>query len=399
MSIYLDHNATSPPQPDHWKALVDALKSCYGNPSSPHEQGRSASVAITKARHAVAKSLGVGVADLIFVSGGTEANHLGTVGVLSYQLQMAEQTTKPHVIISAIEHPAVYAHLEHLHKMETIRLTVAPVDEHGFVSFDHVISSITPETTLIAIMAANNEVGSLQPVKKIGDYLNQKRWHESTPEAAHFQKIHFHVDGVQIFGKIPTEKWMSDGMDSVALSAHKLGALQGVGALFLRKGRKFAPTMMGGAQEKNRRPGTENLPGIVSFGLACQESLLSTEWTDQVVQMDLRRQRLCDAILQMPQAMLNSPVENALPNTVNFSLCSPRLQGEDMLLMLDMNGIYASSGSACSSGANLPSRTLLAMGRSMDLAKNAIRLSLSVNTTDEEIETVISCLKKCLPSD
>lgn len=388
--IYLDHNATSPPSSEHLDFLFSTLKECSGNPSSPHAQGRAASVAMTKARHSVAKSLGVGVSDLVFTSGGTESNHMGTVGVLRYK------SVPQHCVISSIEHPAVYNHLEYLQKTEGLKLTVVPVDENGVVSFDHVISAITKETTLISIMAANNEVGSLQPVKEIGDFLNHKRWGENTQDSAHFQSIHFHVDAVQAFGKIPHEKWLSLGVDSAALSAHKLGALQGIGALFLRKGRKFLPSMMGGAQEKNRRAGTENLPGIVSFGHICEQTILSPscDWWDKVAQMDARRIRLYHAIKELPHVVMNSSLLDCIPNTINFSVPN----GEDLLLMLDMKGIYASSGSACSSGANLASKVLIAMNRSPSLAKNAIRLSLSVNTTDAEIDFTISCLKKFLQS-
>jgi cysteine desulfurase len=436
--IYLDHNATSPSSSEHLDFLFSTLKECSGNPSSPHAQGRAASVAMTKARHSVAKSLGVGVSDLVFTSGGTESNHMGTVGVLRYKMKM-DPLVKPgddkaaqHAIISSIEHPAVYNHLEYLQKTEGLKLTVVPVDENGVVSFDHVISAITKETTLISIMAANNEVGSLQPVKEIGDFLNHKRWGENTEDSTHFQNIHFHVDAVQAFGKIPHEKWLSLGVDSAALSAHKLGALQGVGALFLRKGRKFLPSMMGGAQEKNRRAGTENLPGIVSFGHICEQTILSPscDWWDKVAQMDARRIRLYHAIKELPHVVMNSSLLDCIPNTINFSVCSdlsssrgltagssavcldpvvkPRgdmltsrgdmVTGEDLLLMLDMKGIYASSGSACSSGANLASKVLIAMNRSPSLAKNAIRLSLSVHTTDAEIDFTIACLKKFLQS-
>lgn len=388
--IYLDHNATSPSSSEHLDFLFSTLKECSGNPSSPHAQGRAASVAMTKARHSVAKSLGVGVSDLVFTSGGTESNHMGTVGVLRYK------SVLQHAIISSVEHPAVYNHLEYLQKTEGLKLTVVPVDENGVVSFDHVISAITKETTLISIMAANNEVGSLQPVKEIGDFLNYKRWGENTEDSAHFQNIHFHVDAVQAFGKIPHEKWLSLGVDSAALSAHKLGALQGIGALFLRKGRKFLPSMMGGAQEKNRRAGTENLPGIVSFGHICEQTILSPscDWWDKVAQMDARRIRLYHAIKELPHVVMNSSLLDCIPNTINFSVPN----GEDLLLMLDMKGIYASSGSACSSGANLASKVLIAMNRSPSLAKNAIRLSLSVHTTDAEIDFTIACLKKFLQS-
>lgn len=406
-TIYLDHNATSPPTKEHLSALFDKLTKCLGNPSSPHSIGREASVALTEARRSVAKALGVDVAEVIFVSGGSEADSLGTVGVLR---QNDIPINKQHAITSSMEHPAIKESLEYLNSVEGLNLTILNVGSEGFVSLIDVIKSITPQTTLLTIMAANNEIGNIQPVKKIGDYLHYKRWGILTDPNDKlefdnlslqltdgitidiFRKLHFHVDGVQAFGKIPSSDWLSVGVDSCAISAHKLGALQGVGALFLRRGRKFKPFVLGGAQEKNRRAGTENLPGIISFGLVAK-NLFTKEWNMQLNAMDVLRRSLFNKLVKLPNVTMNSSIDNVVPNTINFSVFGKGFKGEDLLVELDMQGVCASSGSACSSGANLPSKVILALGKSADLAKNAIRLSLSPSTTEEEINTIFYLLQ------
>ncbi len=420
--IYLDHNATSPSSEIHLKKLFSLLQANTGNPSSPHAVGRSASVAVTQARRAVAQALGVDVGQLIFVSGATEANNLVTTGVLHY-LSSANSKLQLSALASAFEHPAVLEPLQYLQKNENLNLTLIKPNSEGFISVKEFIENITESTSYITLMAANNEVGAIQPVKLLGDFLHYKRWGVKPTEnldiilelenflspqvtKEQLQKIHFHVDAVQAFGKIKQKEWFSAGIDSCAVSGHKLGALQGIGALFLRMGRKFHPIMLGGAQEKNRRAGTENLPGIISFGLVCEE-LLQETWWDKITEMNSLRVSLYDVIAQLPNVVMNSPRENVIPNTINFSINSlvvPTFSGttkcekngEDILLELDLNKICASSGSACSSGANLPSKVLLAMGKNTNLSKNAIRLSLSSNTTVKEIERVKDCLKGLL---
>jgi cysteine desulfurase len=416
--IYLDHNATSPSTTEHFEKLFFQIKNSAGNPSSPHASGRDASVALTQARRFVAQALEVDVAQLIFVSGATEANNMATVGVLRHY-----GVPNSHAICSAIEHPSVIEPLDFLSAHEGLQLTIIESNSSGFVSIEKLIGQINSNTKLITLMAANNEVGSLQEVQILGDFLHYMRWGvrplqnidrvlslenclSSDVTKENLQNLHFHVDAVQAFGKLPTSCWMSLGIDSCSVSAHKLGALQGVGALFLRRGRKLYPTILGGAQEKNRRSGTENLPGIISFGLVAQELLKSDYWV-QTAEMHQLRNELFDSIAKLPNIYMNSPRENSLPNTINFSLENiPKntnsdkkyfiKNGEDLLLELDLRGVCASSGSACSSGANLPSKVLLAMDRSPSLAKNAIRISLSVNNNKNEIIKVIDILKNII---
>ncbi|KAB8033720.1 cysteine desulfurase family protein [Fluviispira multicolorata] len=409
-TIYLDHNATSPPSKEHLSLLFTKISQCSGNPSSPHSVGRSASVAITEARRTIAQALGVDVAEILFVSGGSEADNLGITGVLRQtNIPLKEQ----HTVSTTIEHPAVREPLEYLNKSEGLNITWVKANEEGFVSLIDILKSINKNTTLITIMAANSEIGSIQSTKKLGDFLHFKRWgvlanpsdknefeelgQNLSEEVSNeiLKKMHFHVDGVQAFGKLKIEEWFSPGVDSCAISAHKLGALQGIGALFLRRGRKFKPFILGGAQEKNRRAGTENLPGIVSFGLVTQE-LLSENWWEKIKQMDEFRNYLFQEISKISSVTLNSPQKNVLPNTINFSINEKGLRGEDLLVELDIKGICASSGSACSSGANLPSHVILALGKSIELAKNAVRISLSRNTTKDEIELALKSLRSYL---
>ena len=410
--IYLDHNATSPPSTEHLGQVFQKLQQQCGNPSSPHAFGRNASVALTEARRAVARSMGVDVSDVIFVSGGTEADNLGTAGVLYGNNIPIDQQ---HAVISNIEHPAISEPLEQLQLKQGLQLTKLPVDKNGYVSFEDAILSLTAKTTLLSIMAANNEIGTLQPVKKIADFLHYKRWSSLADPTLKdefdafslrldpslttdvFRNLHFHVDAVQTYGKLPHSLWFSEGMDSCALSAHKVAAMQGVGALILRRGRKFKPFIYGGAQEKNRRSGSENLPGIISFGLIAEE-ILQPYWFEQVQNMEHMRRDFFSKLSLLPNLEMNSSLENSVTNTINFSITGKKMSGEDLLVHLDLSGICASSGSACSSAANLPSKVILALGKSPQMAKNAVRFSLSLKTTQADILKTLQVIKTYLQS-
>jgi cysteine desulfurase len=408
--IYLDHNATSPASQEHLSQVLTLYQASMGNPSSPHAMGRNASVALTQARRAVAQALGVDVSQLIFTSGATEADNMATRGVLEI---LAKKGT--HALVSAFEHPAVGEPVEVCQRKLGFSLTKLNPNAQGFLQIQDIISNINENTNYISVMAANNEVGTLQPVGLLGDFLHYKRWGtlssqyqenilalepflSSVVTKEQLQKLHFHVDGVQSFGKLKLERWFSAGIDSCAISAHKLGGLSGVGALFLRRGRVCEPLAFGGAQEKNRRAGTENLMGILSFGLICQEMMRET-WWDKVAQMDEKRRFLFQALEKNESVILNSSLENSLPNTVHFSVRQGQRQknGEDLLLELDLKGICASSGSACSSGANLSSHVLLSMGRTTAEAKNAVRLSFGPHISWEEIQATLSTLNDLLP--
>jgi cysteine desulfurase len=419
-SIYLDHNATSPPTASHLKTLFELLKNPLGNPSSPHLLGREASVALSKARATLAQALQVPLFEIIFVSGASEANNLATAGVLlASDLPVSQQ----HAIVSPLEHPSVRAPLDFLRTHHNLSLSTLPLSPTGILNFEDLLTHLTPNTTLVAIMAANNEIGTLQPVQKWGDFFHYLRWNQlQNPEdqscfddwkqklqqhqnfsTQYFRKLHFHVDAVQSFGKIKTERWLSPGLDSFSVSGHKLGALPGIGVLVLRRGRIFSPTIRGGAQEKNKRAGTENLPGILSFHLVAQQ-LLQQHWWDNTAHMDALRKDFFQKLQTLPHLVLHSPFEQALPNTLSFSLEHPVFTAEDLLVELDLKGICASSGSACSSGSKLPSQVLLALlehsGRSFEqikhLAANSVRFSLSHSNTAQELHRVFECLQEFL---
>ncbi len=414
LKVYLDHNATSPATASHLADLFEIINQGLGNPSSPHEIGRNSSVALTKTRKLLAKALEVDEGTLIFTSGATESNNMAIMGVCRPLL--ANYGFTPHAITSSFEHASVLEPLEFLQRSSNLNISFINPCHNGFTNLENFLKSITPQTIFLSLMVANNEVGTLQPVKDLGDVLHYKRWgivpngcnrEQLDEQSKHIpgeissemlQKIHFHVDAVQAFGKIPTAYWNSPGIDSFSVSGHKIGALSGVGALHLKKGRKLEHLLLGGAQEKNRRAGTENIAGIVSFGLACQE-LLSPEWQNRILKMNNLRMELYNTLSNIPNIILNSTSTNSLPNTINISIAGNKhdnnlqtFNGEDLLLELDLKGFYASSGSACSSGANKPSHVLKAMGRSNQQAQNAIRFSLSVNTQEEDIKKLIDFL-------
>jgi len=411
---YLDHNATSPPTGEHLKNLIDILATTRpANPSSPHALGRNASVLLSQARKKLSSVLNVDVGEIIFTSGGTEANNLGTRGVIEALGELNEPVS---IITTTFEHSSILKPLEHLKQKfkGLIELIYIKPNPDGYVSLDDIIAGIKPNTVLITIMAANNEIGTIQPVKEFADFLNFMRWeyqplqqHKIPEYNAKYQKysamlnthvtqktlqnLHFHVDAVQMLGKVPAKEWMSLGYDSASFSGHKIGALQGIGALFLRRGRTFTPLSLGGAQEKNRRAGTENLPGIVSFGLMCEEILTDQYWK-KINTVNELASYLFHQLSEKNTLTLNSKRDQALPNTVHFSLTDSSQSAENLIVKLDMNNVYVSSGSACSSGVNLASHVMLALGKSKHLAQNSIRVSLGVDTTHDDIQNFLSLI-------
>jgi cysteine desulfurase len=411
VAVYLDHNATSPASAEHLAQLFANVQNVAGNPSSPHAAGRTASVALTEARKNVATSLGCEASEIIFVSGGSEANNIATKGVLNSRHRAINEL---HAITSAIEHPCVLEPLRHLAEHAGLQLTILPVDADGKIRLNDLVQAIRPNTALVSVMVANNETGAVQPVQEFAQWLNSVRWikckpgidwrvsgEPTWPEWARalphqvgqqeLQALHFHVDAVQAYGKIVPSQWCSLGFDSISVCAHKLGGLAGVGALLLRRGRKFEPLIMGGAQERSRRAGTENLLGILSLGLVAQ-SLGQPEWWESIVALEKRRNKLLELLRRQQGIVINTPSEGSLPNTLNVCLNLPRLRGEDLLMELDLRGFYVSSGSACSSGANRPSHVLLAQGRSAEEARNGLRFSLGLNTSDHDIELLCAAL-------
>lgn len=370
--IYLDHSATTPVDPQVAELIVGYLVEKYGNPSSVHSFGREARQAVEEARAQAAALIGANPTEITFTSGGTEADNLAVQGAAKANIKKGK-----HLITSAVEHHAVLEACEYLGK-NGFDLTILPVDEEGIIRLEDLRNAIRPDTILISIMHANNEVGSIQPIAEIGKIAAEKG-------------IIFHVDAVQSLGKLPIDvKEMN--IDLLTISSHKIYGPKGVGALYIRKGVKVSPLMFGGAQERKIRSGTENTPGIIGFGKACE--LAGQRMDEENTKLVKLRDRLIDGILTgIDHVKLNGPRgEKRLANNVNVSV--NYIEGESLLLSLDMVGIAGSSGSACTSGSLDPSHVLLAMGLSHEVAHGSLRLSLGRQNTDEEIDYVLQELPK-----
>lgn len=340
----------------------------YGNPSAVHPMGSQASDAIEKARCQVAKMLNCQPEEIIFTSGGTEADNLAILGIAS------NAPKRGHIITSEIEHHAV---LEACHHLETkgIQVTYLPVDTFGIVSPETVRDSIKSDTVLVSIMAANNVVGTIEPIKEIGAICREK-------------DVFFHTDAVQMAGHMPIDI-ERDNIDLLSLSAHKFNGPKGVGVLFARPGVSLAPIIFGGGQEEGLRSGTENVPGIVGLGMASEIAV--NEMASESVRISNLSQKLITGILnQIPDASLNGHPENRLPNNIN--LCIQGVEGEYLTRELGKQGICVSTGSACSSGTHEAPYVLLALGLERDLANCSIRLSLGKINDDESITQTIKIL-------
>lgn len=370
--IYLDHSATTPVDPQVAELMMKYLVDCYGNPSSVHSFGREVRKALDEARSQVASFIGANPSEITFTSGGTEADNIAIQGAAR-----ARQKKGKHIITSAIEHHAVLDTCEYLAK-NGYDLTVLPVDSEGLVDVNDLEKAIRPDTILVSIMHANNEVGSIQPVEEIGKITREK-------------DILFHVDAVQSLGKCPIDVRTMNA-DLLTISSHKIYGPKGVGALYIRKGVRISPLTFGGAQERKIRSGTENAPGIIGFGKACE--LSGQRMQEETAQLIRLRDKLIEGILaKIDHVKLNGPLgEKRLPNNVNVSI--KFVEGESLLLSLDMLGIAASSGSACTSGSLDPSHVLLAMGLSHEEAHGSLRFSLGRQNTDKDIDFVLEELPK-----
>mgnify|MGYP000014396662 FL=1 len=369
--VYLDHSATTPVRKEVADLVYSYMTTYFGNPSSIHSFGREAKKAMEVAREQVADLIGAKPEEIIFTSGGTEADNLAVIGTA-----FANQKKGKHVITSAIEHHAVLDSFKYLEK-QGFKVTYVPVDKNGLVDPDDVAKAITDETTLISIMHVNNEVGTIQPIKEIAELAKSKN-----------KNIIVHTDGVQSVGKIPVN--VDDlQVDLLSASSHKIYGPKGVGCLYVRKGTKIEPTHHGGGQERKRRPGTENLPGIVGFGKAAE--LAKQELEQEMKRLTELRDMLIDGILErIPDVKLNGDRIKRVPGNVNVSI--RYVEGESLLLSLDMKGIAASSGSACTSGSLDPSHVLLAMGIPHEIAHGSLRMTLGRDNTKEDIEYVLDTL-------
>lgn len=375
--IYADANATYPVDAAHYDRVAALLKEVDGNPSSIHLRGRGAKVALEKARSSVAKMLGARGPELVFTSGATEANNFAIQGVLGRIAREGDGST-PHVIVTATEHSSVLEPAKLAAERGLCELSIAPVTQSGTVDGDALLALVRPQTALVCVMHANNETGAVNPVRALAEAVKRIALH-----------AHVHVDGVQAFGKFDLSWYAKAPIDSAAVSAHKIGGFKGTGAIYLRPGTKLALLIAGGGQERGRRPGTENMPGIVSFGLRCDELLgKETAWT---VPMQSLRDAFLAVLREIPGAVVHGDPASGLVNTVNFHVDG--VTGDDILLNFDLAGIQASSGSACSSGANRPSHVLLAMGFDEWVALNSVRVSFAHVGSEADIEAVARVLR------
>jgi cysteine desulfurase len=367
--VYLDNAATTRLLPEVLEEMVPYMTELYGNPSSPHDFGQKAASGLSKARQQVADAINADPSEIIFMSGGSEADNTAIRGI-------AERYSKKgkHIITTAVEHHAVL-HTCQLLERNGYEVTYLPVDEYGMVTVDQVREAMRPDTVLVTVMFANNEVGTIMPIAEIGALCHEKG-------------VYFHTDAVQAVGHLPIDvKAMH--IDMLSMSAHKFHGPKGVGALYVRRGIVLPPLIYGGAQERNRRAGTENVPGIVGMGKAIEMALDGLD--EKAERMKALRDRLIRELPErIPEIKLNGHPTVRLPNNVNFSI--KYIEGESILLMLDLNGIAASSGSACTSGSLDPSHVLLAMGLTHEIAHGSVRMTLSDETTEEDIEKVLEVL-------
>ena len=367
--IYMDNAATTRVTQPVLEAMMPCLTDVYGNPSSVHAFGRDARRLLDEARARVAAALNAKPNEIYFTGCGTESDNWAVRGS-AYALKAKGN----HIITSSIEHHAILHTCQQLER-EGFKVTYLPVDEYGQVSAADVEKAITPETTLISIMTANNEIGTIQPIAEIG-------------AIARAHGVRFHTDAVQAVGAIPVDvKAMN--VDLLSLSGHKLHAPKGVGALYIRSGVRLERLMNGGAQERTQRPGTENMPSIVGLGRAIE--LATAQLDEKAAYVSALRDRLIRGILEtIPDTRLNGHPTNRLPGNCNVSI--RYIEGESMLLNLDIKGIAASSGSACTSGSLDPSHVLLAIGLTHEVAHGSLRFSLNEDNTEEEVDYVIKSL-------
>ena len=367
--IYMDNAATTATRPEVLEAMLPYFTQTFGNPSSIHGVGREARKAVEAARKQVADAIGAEAREVYFSAGGSESDN--------WAIRLgceAMQKKGKHIITSAIEHHAVLHTCQAMEK-EGFRVTYLPVDEFGMVSVSDVEAAICDDTALITIMMANNEIGTLQPIKEIAEIAKAKG-------------VLFHTDAVQAIGAIPVDV-KELGVDMLSMSGHKFHGPKGIGALYVRKGIKMSNLIHGGAQERGFRAGTENLPAIVGIGKAIE--LAVAELPAYAAKMTKLRDRLIDGLTErIPEIRLNGHRTQRLPGNVNISI--RYLVGESILMRLDLAGIEASSGSACTSGSLDPSHVLLAIGLPHEIAHGSLRLSLGMENTEEEVETVLDKL-------
>lgn len=367
--IYADNAATTKISQTAMKAMISAMENSYGNPSSMHQIGMAANDALQTAREQIARCLGCMPKEIFFTSGGTESDNQA---IVSAAILGAKQN-KRHIISTAFEHHAVLHTLRRL-KEQGFEIQLLDVGADGNITAAQVEEAIRPDTCLVTVMFANNEIGSVLPIAEIG-------------EACRAHGVLFHTDAVQAAGHIPVNV-KKQNIDMLSLSAHKFHGPRGIGALYVKRGIELTSLMEGGGQERGKRPGTENLPAIMGMAAALKEECTLMEQNEaKVIAM---RDRLIQGLSQIPYSILNGSREKRLPGNVNF--CFEGVSGESLLLLLDSRGICASSGSACASGALDPSHVLLSLGLAPEIAQGSLRISLDISNTEEEIDYMLEVI-------
>lgn len=370
MQIYLDNAATTKMSEHAIQAMLPYMNEIFGNPSSLHSAGQQANEALTDARTRIARLLNAEPSEITFTSGGSEADNQALVSAA----RLGEKHGKRHIISSAFEHHAVLHTLDKLQK-EGFEITLLDVQEDGLIRLEQVAEAIRPDTSLVSIMYANNEIGTIQPIAEIG-------------ALCHEHGILFHTDAVQAVGHLNIDV-KAQQIDMLSLSAHKFHGPKGAGVLYSRKNIPLTTLIEGGAQERHKRAGTENIPAIMGMAAAMEDAC--AHLAENASKIGALRDRLIQGLSEIPHAVLNGDAEKRLPGNVHF--CFEGIEGESLLLFLNDKGICASSGSACTSGSLDPSHVLLAIGRPHEIAHGSLRLSLSEETTEADIDTTIQAVK------
>lgn len=369
MQIYADNSATTKMSRTAIDAMLPYMETYYGNPSSLHSVGQKAAEALSDARERIARRLGCMPREITFTSGGSEADNQAIISAA----RLGEKKGKKHIISTAFEHHAVLHTLEKLRK-EGFEIELLPAGERGNITAEQVAAAIRPDTCLVTVMYANNEIGSIMPIAEIGAVCRAKG-------------VLFHTDAVQAVGHLPIDV-KAQNIDMLSLSAHKFHGPKGIGVLYAKQGILLTPIIEGGAQERGKRAGTENIPAIVGMAAALDEACDHLE--ENAAHMTALRNRLIAGLEKIPHSALNGSKENRLPCNVNF--CFEGIEGESLLLLLDTRGICASSGSACTSGSLDPSHVLLAIGRPHEVAHGSLRLSLCESNTVEEVDYMLKAI-------
>ncbi len=371
MRIYLDNAATTKMSEAATRAMIPYMNEIYGNPSSLHSIGQEANEALMNARERIAKLLGCEPKEITFTSGGSEADNQAIISAAT----LGEKKGKKHIVSTAFEHHAVLHTLKKLEK-EGFEITLLDVHENGLVTAKQVADAVREDTCLVTVMYANNEIGTIQPIAEIGAVCREKG-------------VLFHTDAVQAVGHLHINV-KEQNIDMLSLSAHKFHGPKGIGVLYARKGIPLTTLIEGGAQERGKRAGTENIPAIMGMAAALEDACAKIDVNS--VKLIALRDKLIVGLSEIPHSVLNGDYEHRLPSNVSF--CFEGIEGESLLLLLDDKGICASSGSACTSGSLDPSHVLLAIGRVHDIAHGSLRLSLSEENTEEEIDYTIKAVKE-----